>query len=101
MGRPNYMEMSTSAVLIVALGAFAIVLLAYAILTAYIIPYEKFIRSYRREEKERKASLEAWRESRGFSKRASGWASDGSTDDLILWFSLPISVVMLIYIFFY
>ena len=95
MGRPNYMEMSTSAVLIVALGAFAIVLLAYAILTAYIIPFVKFIRSYRREEKERKASLEAWRESRGFSKRASG-----KIDIFPFLFLLPI-VVAAIYVFEY
>ena len=101
--RPSVQDigMPISAIIIIALGCFAAVLLSYAILTAYLIPAVKFIRSGIRENRQRQAALEAWREERGFPRKTAWWVSDGSLEDAIFWFSLPISIVLGIYIFFY
>jgi hypothetical protein len=79
----------------------AVAFLGYAIISAYVVPFVKFVREAKEEEKQRQAACEAWRENRGFPKKAAWWVSDGSTGDAIFWFCLPINVVLAIYIFFY
>jgi hypothetical protein len=72
---------------------------AYAILSAYVVAFVKFVRESRAEQRQRQVPNDKWREERGFPKRTPWWVSDGSLDDRIFWFTLPVNIVLAIYFF--
>jgi len=81
--------------LVVAIGALA--LLAYAILSVYVLPLVRFIRTGRQEVKVQQAASAAWQEEHfGISKNpTAGWVRLVSDD----WVYFAIGLVIVVYLF--
>jgi hypothetical protein len=85
---------------LVWLGAGAVALLAYAILTAYVLPLLRFFRDGHRENRRRREEYAAWREKRfGIQADRTPWWFPEAADDCWWLVSLPLGVLT-IFLFF-